>query len=323
MIFHCPSGSCSEENSVKVAPTTDGSVRRCRKCDCYFHHPARSQEMLAQLHNHPAYFQHPYFKARRSLGAKWRRDGYRRIIAFATADIERAGVRVLDVGCDTGALLEVARDDFGFEIAGLDVSEEAAAVCRDKGIEVLVGDVTTVAIEETYDLIVLNDVLEHVADPAGLIARLATCLAPGGRVFISTPNARAPVYRVGGWLGTLFGRNIITDKVFIRYHEWLFSPDSLAAMAVRSGLDVIRHKKVEFPLREFGHGFFLRLSMAGAILVHRLCNQPTNQFLVAEMPKDRASMGTILPADARPSIPSTRADRVTAANEPNSTEGHG
>jgi 2-polyprenyl-3-methyl-5-hydroxy-6-metoxy-1,4-benzoquinol methylase len=47
--------------------------------------------------------------------------------------------------------------------------------------------------EDTFDLIVLSEVLEHIEDPASVMRRLRDLVAPGGHVFVNTPlNSPSP-----------------------------------------------------------------------------------------------------------------------------------
>ena len=92
----------------------------------------------------------------------------------------RAGVRpasTLEVGCGDGALLcELHRRGFGGRLAGVEITEAAVAIARERpqidsvelydGLHLPVGD-------GAYDLGILSHVLEHVPDPAALLAEVA------------------------------------------------------------------------------------------------------------------------------------------------------
>ena len=88
--------------------------------------------------------------------------------------------RLLDVGCGPGLLLDEARTA-GYDVVGVELSREAALHARDA----LGLDVHEVALEDFdddagFDVVVLADVIEHVDDPVGAIARCADLLRPGG-----------------------------------------------------------------------------------------------------------------------------------------------
>ena len=95
--------------------------------------------------------------------------------------------RLLDVGCG-GAWIGDHFDDY----TGIDVSPEAVEAARSRGRQVLLvdGDEPLPFDEESFDGVVLKDVLEHVANPVTLVREVRRVLRPGGRVFASSPDAQ-------------------------------------------------------------------------------------------------------------------------------------
>jgi 2-polyprenyl-6-hydroxyphenyl methylase / 3-demethylubiquinone-9 3-methyltransferase len=110
-----------------------------------------------------------------------------------------AGRRALDVGCGAGLLCEpLAR--LGAAVTGVDAAEENIAAARAHAagsglaIDYRCGDVTNLGLSG-FDLVCSLEVLEHVADKPAFIAALASALAPGGLMVLSTPN-RTPQSRL-------------------------------------------------------------------------------------------------------------------------------
>jgi 2-polyprenyl-6-hydroxyphenyl methylase / 3-demethylubiquinone-9 3-methyltransferase len=102
------------------------------------------------------------------------------------------GKTALDVGCGAGLLAEpLAR--LGASVTGLDAAPELIAAAREHAapqglaIDYRAGELTE--LEGQFDLITCMEVIEHVADPAAFVKALATRLAPGGLLILSTPNA--------------------------------------------------------------------------------------------------------------------------------------
>jgi SAM-dependent methyltransferase len=91
------------------------------------------------------------------------------------AGIEPAST--LDVGCGDGALLrELSCAGFGGELGGMEISEHAAEIARRDGPGASIGlfDGERLPLEDgSYELGVLSHVLEHVPDPAALLAEVA------------------------------------------------------------------------------------------------------------------------------------------------------
>ena len=95
--------------------------------------------------------------------------------------LKAAGLRrehkLLDYGCGGGAFLEFLRGEGYANAQGFDEYSEAFADRR--------------ALDQQYDLVLTQDVLEHVAEPWALLRRLGELVKPGGAVAIGTPNADA------------------------------------------------------------------------------------------------------------------------------------
>lgn len=93
---------------------------------------------------------------------------------------------ILDVGCGTGANLEMLRD-FG-SATGVDVSEEAIQYCRDKGLNVKKGSAEKLPFEDaSFDLVTALDVIEHLDDDVGGLKEMFRVTKPGGAALIFVP----------------------------------------------------------------------------------------------------------------------------------------
>jgi SAM-dependent methyltransferase len=161
---------------------------------------------------------------------------FRRRIALLMPWCRAAAPRLLDVGCATGLFLEVARDA-GWRVEGIDISEYALARARERGFAVSRGTLPSATLESGgYDVVTLWDVIEHVPDPAAVIAECHRLLRPGGVLAMSTPDAGSPPAKwlKGRWLGF---RSI--DE-----HLYFFSRASMRALLARGGFRVERFQSV-------------------------------------------------------------------------------
>jgi len=145
--------------------------------------------------------------------------------------------RLLDVGCAHGWFIERAASRF--EVTGIEPDAAVAAATRARDLPVRGGffpDVLTPA--ECFDVIVFNDVLEHIPD---INATLAACwqhLAPGGCVIVNAPSSRGFLYRLSRQLARLgmdasFGR--MWQLGFPSPHVHYFASDNLARLAGKAG----------------------------------------------------------------------------------------
>jgi SAM-dependent methyltransferase len=98
---------------------------------------------------------------------------------------------VLDVGCGDGHLLALLHAEATFPLAldGVELAAEAGAEAARRDIRVHHGRIEDVVLPASaYDLIIMNQLIEHVPDPIAVLRRVGAALRPGGHVVLETPN---------------------------------------------------------------------------------------------------------------------------------------
>jgi SAM-dependent methyltransferase len=161
-----------------------------------------------------------------------------RVWIFLDGDISfhgRKGAgRLLDAGCNEGRGLRIyARN--GFEVEGLELNPSAAAVAREAGFTVHLGDTTDFAAPAAYDVVILSNVLEHAPDPKKVLRNVRGNLRPGGQLWISCPNSRS-------WLRKAFGRSWINWHV--PFHISHFSVESLRRLLSDAGFQSVETRQI-------------------------------------------------------------------------------
>src|ERR687890_36517 len=122
----------------------------------------------------------------------WWHIGRRRILSGFVEEICRQVTdrrpRILDVGCGTGANL-LMLSKYG-EAEGVDISEDALAFCRERGLDkVKLGAAEELPYEDgSFDLVTALDVVEHMDDDLGGLKEMRRVLRPGGRVLLFVPT---------------------------------------------------------------------------------------------------------------------------------------
>jgi len=112
-----------------------------------------------------------------------------------------AGKKVLDIGCGGGVLAE-GMASRGADVTGIDLSEKVLSVARlhlyESGLKVDYQQITAEALAEThasqFDVVTCMEMLEHVPDPASIVAACAKLAKLGGQVFFATLNRNPKSY---------------------------------------------------------------------------------------------------------------------------------
>lgn len=152
---------------------------------------------------------------------------------------------VLDVGCAAGAFGQAVRTKFGAEVWGIEPHAPAAQEAASKLSKVIHAPIETAIAElpdGRFDLIVLNDVLEHLIDPEACLRQLKAKLKPGGHFLCSVPNVRyykhlREVLVHGEW-------EYRDEGVLDRTHLRFFTIKSVAAMLARLDCDIVTLKGI-------------------------------------------------------------------------------
>ncbi len=135
-------------------------------------------------------------------------------------------LRLLELGCGPGVFLHEARQR-GWQVRGVEVCAWAAEQARARGLDVERG-----AVEgrdfgtAVWDCIALWDVLEHLRDPAGVLAAAGRGLRPGGVLAISTGDVTSLCARLSGVRWHLYN---------LPEHLFFFSPAALRLLVRAAG----------------------------------------------------------------------------------------
>jgi 2-polyprenyl-3-methyl-5-hydroxy-6-metoxy-1,4-benzoquinol methylase len=92
--------------------------------------------------------------------------------------------------------------------------------------------------EDRFDTIVLGHVLEHVQDPAEILARARRWLKPGGRIFGAVPNARSLHRQAAVVMGLLRQEDELNDLDRHHGHRRVFNPESFRNAFYQAGLKI-------------------------------------------------------------------------------------
>jgi ADP-heptose:LPS heptosyltransferase/glycosyltransferase involved in cell wall biosynthesis/SAM-dependent methyltransferase len=142
-------------------------------------------------------------------------------------------VRILVVGCYEGQVLDVLKSRTKWQLAGTDTNEHAIAAARAKGHRVWKASpmdaASVIPVNESFDVIFLNGITEHLQDPLLVLRRLRQLLLPGGLVVINTPNLDSKLL-------TLYGPTWIHWQA--PYHRTLMGRRAMRKLAELADLEL-------------------------------------------------------------------------------------
>ncbi len=147
--------------------------------------------------------------------------------------------RILEIGCgagETGAAAIAAGLCESYH--GVEIAPQAAKVARTRLTEVLEGNVEQLELpwaDQSFDAVLMSEVLEHLIDPWAVVERVAAKLKPGATVLASSPN----VAQFSVLSGLLKDRWELTETgVMDRTHLRWFTAGSYRRMFEEAGIQV-------------------------------------------------------------------------------------
>lgn len=147
----------------------------------------------------------------------------------------KPGEKVLDIGCGSCLSLLEARN-MGVECWGIEADPNVRTIADRYGLNVHIGNIHDVPFPQMrFDLIVLNQVIEHVPDPAAMLAALRDRLTANGRVVLAFPNVDS-IHR------TIWKLRWINWH--IPYHQNHFNRSSFTRLAQREGYRVTKVRTI-------------------------------------------------------------------------------
>lgn len=173
---------------------------------------------------------------------------------------EACGKRLLDIGCGAGGFM-LAADDF--HATGIELDRRYASIARARGLSVSDQPIGSKIWDDAqFDAVTLWDVIEHVNDPAKMIADAANMLSESGVLLIDTPNREGPLYRAGELTAALTGgRHLSTMGVqysaAIGCHKQIFTAEDLRRILSAAGffdITISVRSEISFPAAHYLRG---------------------------------------------------------------------
>jgi len=226
---------CGAQDARVLFRKDDTDFLQCRQCGLEWVHPLPDIDKMRQLYSSPRYY------ATDNISRYGYNDYIRNKHLYVNLFNRRLDEimyytdghqgRLLDMGCATGVLLDLARLR-GWEVQGVDISAYSTRIARDYYcLDVYTGELAEAAYpDEHFDVVVMDDVLEHLISPTAVIQECHHILRTGGLLTLNTPN------RSGLW-HQLMGRRWFHYRQM--EHTYFFSPRVITDLLNRCGFDVL------------------------------------------------------------------------------------
>jgi SAM-dependent methyltransferase len=171
---------------------------------------------------------------------------FRRRVPILLEYLELAdGLEILDCGCGMGFYLMAIQQLRAVRLTGLDEEPARLEFAEQHGIRAnfVVGDVQALPFaDESFDRVLMSEVLEHLPDDRAALHEARRVLRPGGILAISVPHARYPFWwdPINATWTALGGRPIRSGPIagIWSNHERLYMPSQLDALVRETGFEV-------------------------------------------------------------------------------------
>ncbi|MFC1675830.1 class I SAM-dependent methyltransferase [Planctomycetota bacterium] len=206
------------------------SFKKCNNCGLLMLWPPPTLEDL-KSHYPPDY--HGYHISSRGLISFL----YRIIYFFRFREYKKlagANGRILDIGCADAPYFDLLKEKYPqLKLTGIEFKDEIAEKGRKKGRDLITGTIADIEETKSYDLVIMNNLIEHVVDPVEEMRKANAILRPGGYILLETPNTKCwDIAIVRKYWGSLH----------VPRHTYLFSPSSAELLAEKSGFKIVSTK---------------------------------------------------------------------------------
>jgi 2-polyprenyl-3-methyl-5-hydroxy-6-metoxy-1,4-benzoquinol methylase len=235
---NCPICNLSDTDTRYIRPDAL-SIRLCKRCNTFFVTPAPSHQQLFSFY---ATYDENHRRAS-SISTKELLREYQRIEPLSDYRIRELSslmtlrnAKVLDVGFGRAKFLYFLMK-LGALPYGIELDEKSIEFAKALGIHnVFHGTITELTDKTKYDLIILNDLIEHPLNPMALLKKSSELLDRKGLLLILTPNGDTANYEE---FPTLF-------RVDLEHMQY-FTPDTCLFIASELKLRIVHLESYGFP----------------------------------------------------------------------------
>ena len=235
-------------------------IVRCNNCGLLYLNPRPVKEIIGRYYPVDSYYAYQDFLNKRFNYREWLKkislDGYynsknsfKKFLSLLlvrnfmiVVPKEKRG-RLLDIGCGSGEFLYQMKS-YGWNVYGVEISQASANIGNKRGLNISCGELGGADFSDNFfDVVVLNQTLEHVYSPSSYLKEIHRILKPEGTLIIAVPN-------IGCMESKMFKEN--WHLLDVPTHLYFFNTTSLRRYLEKYGFAVeeVLSKRFSLPLNE-------------------------------------------------------------------------
>lgn len=223
---------CGSRKFIEVFPDNPSKVVQCKNCQLVFFNPQPSLDYLKSFYSSQAGYVSSIeenLKAFEKDPQSWQDTANYVLYKIYQYLPEAPGQRILDIGSAYGFFLIFAKKR-GLDAVGLEISTETSRYAQQKGINVINASLMEAELDAgSFDIITMNNVLEHTLNPVTELKKAYSLLKPSGVLYLGVPNWDSFVRRADGFNWKM--------KSWPN-HLFYFSSETLGRMVVQAGFTI-------------------------------------------------------------------------------------
>jgi len=223
----CPICSCGQSSTIRenIRNSEGQKIQKCQSCELVFICPMPDEPALEKYYSEQYRIEYDGNTIEERFSADLEEAKTR---CHRLGKLLSPGLKILEIGSGSGAFLKSSSDQ-GANVTGIEYDEIAQEwISNNLGLNVF-RSLDSIPADQSFELIVMFHVLEHVTDPIKFVTHVTEWLAQDGALVIEVPN-------IDDALLSIYGLESFAKYYFSAAHLTYFSPKTLAKVTSAANL---------------------------------------------------------------------------------------